>query len=277
MTNKIQVAVVTGARRGIGRAIVHVFARSGWRVVAIDVIEDDESRAVVEDAKAAGSDCRFILADIADTQTSASVCAAAYAAFGQVDCLVNNAGVMARDRTANVLETSVESFDRVMSVNLRGTYFFTQAFAREMVLRRRSNSAAYQSIVTVSSVNALHARTRAAEYSLSKAAIAMFTKILALQLASDDIACFDIQPGLIKTDLNASVHASYGPLVREGGVSPMARWGLSEDVATAVLTVASGGLRFATGQTLHIDGGAHIPRGAFENPMLRQHLASMSG
>ncbi|GAA5236645.1 3-ketoacyl-ACP reductase [Verticiella sediminum] len=271
-----RVAVVTGARRGIGSAIAQALAMQGWSIVAIDLVEDEAARSTLDAIRGSGAAAEFIVADIADVARSADVCQAAFDAFGRVDCLVNNAGVMGKDRLADVLHTTVDSFDHVMSVNLRGTFFLAQAFAREMVARRATCADAFQSIVTISSVNASHARTRAAEYSISKAAIAMFAKILALQLAPHGICCYDVQPGLIKTDLNVSLHEAYGVVIEEGGVCPMSRWGEPGDIACTVATLAGGGLPFATGQVLNVDGGMHIPKSAFDNPVVRARLEHAS-
>lgn len=267
-----RVAVVTGARRGIGRSIALALADAGWGIVAIDLLDDDETRKTRDALDDRHARHAFLSADIADVQRAAELCEQAHAAFGRVDALVNNAGVQVTDRNADILHTSVESFDRLMNVNLRGTFFLTQAFARAMLARPTSDGA-YRSIITMSSSNALHAKTRGAEYGLSKTGLSMLNKTMALQLAPHGIACFEVQPGLVKTEMNASMHAVYQPIV-ERGLTPIPRWAFGEDVGKTVVTLADGGLPFCTGQTIYVDGGLHIPKSPFESPFVRDHLAA---
>ncbi|WP_159593297.1 3-ketoacyl-ACP reductase [Hydrogenophaga sp. BPS33] len=266
-----RVAVVTGARRGIGRSIALALADAGWGIVAIDLLDDDETRKTREALDSRHARHAFLSADIADVQRAGELCEQAHAAFGRVDALVNNAGVQVADRQADILHTSVESFDRLMNVNLRGTFFLTQAFARAMLAHPASDGA-YRSIITMSSSNALHAKTRGAEYGLSKTGLSMLNKTMALQLAPHGIACFEVQPGLVKTEMNASMHAVYQPIV-ERGLTPIPRWAFGEDVGKTVVTLADGGLPFCTGQTIYVDGGLHIPKSPFESPFVRDHLA----
>ena len=266
-----RVAVVTGARRGIGRSIVLSLAGAGWDIVAIDLIDDEETQKTRDALDRLNARYVFQQADIADVSRSAEFCKKAYAAFGRVDTLVNNAGVQVTDRGTDILNTTVESFDRLMNVNLRGTFFLTQAFARAM-LANPTTDEVYRSIVTMSSSNAQHAKTRGAEYGLSKTGLSMLSKTMALQLAPHGIACFEVQPGLVKTDMNASMHAVYQPIV-ERGLTPIPRWAYGEDVGKTVATLAGGGLPFCTGQTIYVDGGLHIPKSPFESPFVRDHLA----
>jgi 3-oxoacyl-[acyl-carrier protein] reductase len=265
-----RVAVVTGARRGIGRSIALSLAGQGWDIVAIDLVDDGATRQTMASLDALKVRSVFVQADVADVDRAGDTCARALAAFGRIDTLVNNAGVQVQDRSTDVLNTTVESFDRLMNVNLRGTFFLTQAFARALLAQSLPEDA-YRSIVTVSSSNARHAKTRGAEYGLSKVGLSMLNKILALQLAPHGIACFEVQPGLIKTEMNQSMHAAYEPIVA-GGLTPIRRWGLGEDVGRTVATLAGGGLPFSTGQTLYVDGGLHIPKSPFENPFVRAQL-----
>lgn len=266
-------AVVTGARRGIGRGIAFALAEAGWRrLVLLDRVEDAETAATLEGVAGRGAEAVFLRADIADVDRAAAVAETAFSAFGRVDALVNNAGVQVQDRATDVLQTCVESFDRLMAVNTRGTFFLTQAFARRMVAVPPQDGA-FRSIVTVSSSNAQHAKTRGAEYCMSKSALSMMNKIFALQLAPHGIACYEVQPGLIKTDMNVAVHATYQPLV-EAGLTPMPRWGLAGDVGRTVATLAGGGLPFATGEVLHVDGGLHVAKSPFESPFVRERLTA---
>jgi NAD(P)-dependent dehydrogenase (short-subunit alcohol dehydrogenase family) len=271
MNQKIgRVAAVTGGRRGIGRAIALALAAQGWSVVVIDLQQDAQAQDTLDAIRATGSRAAFVKADISIAENAGQTAAEAFSAFGGMDALVNNAGVQVTDRSVDVLHASIESFDRLMDVNMRGTFFLTQAFANGM-LRHKKDASGFSSIITISSANALHAKTRGAEYCISKAGLSMMNKILALQLAPHGIACYEVQPGLIKTEMNASMHAAYEPIVA-GGLTPIRRWGFAEDVGATVATLAGGGLPFATGETLHVDGGLHIPKSPFESPFVRSQL-----
>jgi NAD(P)-dependent dehydrogenase (short-subunit alcohol dehydrogenase family) len=264
------VAVVTGGRRGIGRGIALALAASGHDVVIVDLSRDADASRTLDEIVRLGRRASFIEADIARVERSEEVCEAVHAVMGRVDVLVNNAGVQVQDRDVDALGTTVESYDRLMAVNMRGTFFLTQAFARRMVATpARPNG--YRCIVTISSSNAHHAKVKGAEYAMSKAGLTMMNKIFALQLAPHGIDCFEVQPGLIKTDLNASLHQRYEPLVQEG-LTPVRRWGTAEDVGRTVATLAAGGLPFATGEILHVDGGMHVPKSLFENAFVKQRL-----
>lgn len=264
------VAVVTGGRRGIGRGIVLALAAEGHDVVVVDLSHDADTTETLADVGRLGRQGVFVHADIAQVDQAQAVCDAAFQAFGRVDVLVNNAGIQVQDRNVDVLHTSVESYDRLMAVNMRGTFFLTQAFARRMVAEPPMNGDS-RCIVTISSSNAQHAKAAGAEYGLSKAGLTMMNKIFALQLAPYGIACYEVQPGLIKTDLNASLHDRYEPLVQQG-LTPVRRWGTAADVGRTVATLASGGLPFVTGEVLHVDGGMHIPKSLFENAFVKEKL-----
>lgn len=265
-----RVAVVTGARRGIGRSIATALADAGWDIVILDLVDDEATQFTLGELERRRVGSTFIQADVADVAHSGDICRKSMAAFGRVDALINNAGVQVLERSVDVLGASVESFDRLMNVNLRGTFFLTQAFAKAMIQQTLPDDA-FNSIITVSSSNALHAKTRGAEYCISKVGLSMMNKIMALQLAPHGIACFEIQPGLIKTEMNQSMHEAYEPIVA-AGLTPIRRWGYGEDVGRTVATLACGGLPFSTGQTLYVDGGLHIPKSPFESPFVRAQL-----
>lgn len=262
------VAMVTGGRRGIGQAIAHALAERGWNLVIVDLADDDMLHGTLDGIERRGAQCRFVQADIADVHRAGEFTERSFGAFGRVDALVNNAGVQVADRQADLLSASVESFDRLLGVNLRGTFFLTQAVVRAMLAQP---AAGFRSVVTVSSSNAVHAKTRGAEYCISKSGLSMLNKVLALQLAPHGICCYEVQPGLIKTDMNATMHDVYEPVV-SGGLTPMPRWGHPEDVGRTVATLAAGGLPFCTGETIHVDGGLHVPKSPFESPFVRAQL-----
>lgn len=249
------VALVTGARRGIGRACALALAHAGWDVAATDLVLDDaadEARAAVE---AAGARCLFLRHDVAAVETHAALLAEIEAALGPVSVLVNNAGRGAVAR-GDLLDLTPENFDAVMSVNLRGTAFLAQAAARAMLARE---AAGPRTIVTITSVSAALVSADRAEYCVSKAALSMFSQALCVRLAPEGIGVFEVRPGIIATDMTAPVAERYEALIRDGLV-PARRWGTPEDVAAAIVALCDGRLGFSTGSVIQADGGLSIGR-----------------
>lgn len=269
MSNRV--AVVTGGRRGIGQGIAFALADRGHDIVLVDLIEDESTDLTIRGIRDRGTRAIFLQADVADVTKAEQLCQRAFDAFGEVGTLVNNAGVQVQDRSANALRTTVESFDRLFNINLRGTFFLTQAFAQRMGAAL-PGATGFRSIITISSSNASHAKTTGVEYCMSKSALSMLNKVFALQLAPHGICCYEVQPGLIKTDMNVSMHERYEPVVSMG-LTPMPRWGTPQDVGHTVASLACGALQFSTGETLHVDGGLHIPKSLFESPFVKERLA----
>ena len=155
-------------------------------------------------------------------------------------------------RREDLLEASVEDFDRVLGVNLRGTFFLTQAAARRMLAEDPARVG--RSIITITSANALMVSQEKSSYCLSKAALSMSVQLFASRLAVHGIASFEVRPGLIETDMTAEVRDKYSPMVDDGLV-PMKRWGAPDDVARTVTSLATGALAYSIGQSIDVDGG----------------------
>jgi NAD(P)-dependent dehydrogenase (short-subunit alcohol dehydrogenase family) len=269
------VAVVTGARQGIGLGIARALAQGGHDVVVVDRVRDAAAESALAELQSLGARAAFVEADIAQAEAAEALAAACHGAFGAIHTLVNNAGVQALDRAADVLDATPESFDRVMGINLRGTFFLTQAVARRMVADTPADTSAgtptnaagqggpFRAIITISSINAVQARTQTPEYCISKAGLTMLNRIFALRLARHGIACYEIRPGLIATEMTAARQPLLAPLI-EGGLTPINRWGQPGDVGAAVATLAAGGMPFCTGEAFHIDGGMQLPRSPLE-------------
>lgn len=246
-------ALVTGGRRGIGRAISVELARAGFDIAFADVIEDDETRITLNEIESHGVRALFIRSDLQDVRSHTAMVQTVTDWCGALHCLVNNAGIGSPVR-GDLLDVTAEGFDSVLGVNLRGTFFLTQAVARHML---DVTSEMPRAIVTVSSVSATMASPERAEYCLSKSALPMLTKLFALRLAEAGIPVFEVRPGIIRTPMTASVAAKYETRFKEGLV-PMKRWGEVDDVARTVRELAVGGLQFATGSVLQVDGGLSI-------------------
>ncbi|MBB5688843.1 3-ketoacyl-ACP reductase [Roseomonas alkaliterrae] len=249
-------ALVTGARRGIGRAACVALAGKGFDIVGADISEEGaaETRAGVE---AAGRDFVFVKADIADVAAHAALLDRAWSAFGGLECLANVAGVQVAVRQ-DMLETTPESWDRLLDVNARGTFFLSQAVAKRMIAPG-APARGHRSMCFVSSVNSVMASLNRAEYCVSKAGVTMIARLFAFRLADHGINTYDIQPGVIRTEMTRNVWDSYGAQL-EAGLALIKRWGEAEDIGRAIATLASGAMPYSTGHSFPIDGGMLMPR-----------------
>jgi NAD(P)-dependent dehydrogenase (short-subunit alcohol dehydrogenase family) len=248
------VAVVTGGRRGIGAAIAKELATNGFDIAITD-LSDEGAGAATDAIVKAGGRALFVKSDLAEVADHARVVETVADWGGAITCLVNNAGMPAPSR-GDLLDMSSAAFDRVLDVNLRGTFFFTQTVSRHML---NSPSPHPRSIITVSSVSAELASIERGEYCMSKAGLAMLTKLLALRLAAESISVFEIRPGIIRTPMTEAVAEKYEGRIGDGLV-PMRRWGYPEDIARAVAGLAGGQFAFATGSIINVDGGLSLPR-----------------
>jgi 3-oxoacyl-[acyl-carrier protein] reductase len=256
-------AVVTGAGRGIGRAIVLALVREGFDVVGIDVVFEPENRKkglfeVKERVRELGGRFLPVAGDISRLEDHDRMLDAAVGVCGRIDVLVNNAGVAPIERR-DILETSPESYDRLMSVNARGPFFLTQNAARRMAAQKPRKDGVPSSIIFITSISAAVSSTSRPEYCLSKAALSMASTLYADALAAKGLGVYEVRPGIIATDMTAGVKAKYDRLIA-GGLVPQGRWGLPEDVGRAVAALARGDLRFSTGAAIEVSGGMAIRR-----------------
>ncbi len=252
-----KIALVTGSRRGIGLGIAHALGREGYFVVLSATASSDEE--IVGKLSAEGIDCAYTACDISKTDDRTRLLDWVVTEYGRLDLLVNNAGIAPKVRLG-ILETTEESFDRLIDVNLKGTFFMCQQGANRMIALLGQGLEDYTPrIVNISSMSAYTSSVNRGEYCISKAGISMTTQLFADRLAEYGIPVFEVRPGIIMTDMTAGVAERYQKLIDEG-VTPIRRFGQPEDVAACVLAAASGRLDFATGQVLNADGGFHIRR-----------------
>lgn len=250
------VALVTGARRGIGRACGEALARAGFDIAATDLIVDAAAGEAQRAFEANGASAAFFAHDVAAIDSHAGLVASVLERFERLDCLVNNAGRGAAAR-GDLLDLAPENFDAVMNVNLRGALFLTQAAARAMLVAQEAGQP--RSIVTITSVSAEMVSPDRAEYCVSKAGLSMAMKAFAVRLAPVGIAVFEVRPGIIRTDMTAPVAGRYDEAIA-GGLVPACRWGEAADVGAIVAALASGRFGFATGSVVAADGGLSLPR-----------------
>jgi 3-oxoacyl-[acyl-carrier protein] reductase len=254
-----RVALVTGGSRGIGFGVALELAGAGFDVAINGRREAGETLEAIEKLKAAGAKVLYVRADVADRASRTRMLEEIRGAFGRLDVLVNNAGV-APDVRADVLEASEESFDRLISINLKGPYFLTQAAANWMVRQRKENGDSWRGcIINVSSISATVASVNRGDYCITKAGVAMATKLWAVRLAEFGIDVYEIRPGIIATDMTSGVKEKYDRLI-EGGLALEKRWGVPKDVGRAAAVLAKGEISYATGQVLQVDGGFGVER-----------------
>jgi len=254
-----KIAIVTGSRRGIGLAIAKTLGQNGYKVIISDIINEAEVGALLQELDNENINADYIKCDISKHNDRENLVETVISKYGRIDIHVNNAGVAPVVR-ADILETTQESFDRLMEINLKGTFFLTQIVANKMIEISETELEDYcPRIINISSMSAYTSSTSRGEYCISKAGISMSTMLFADRLAEYNMPVFEVRPGIILTDMTQTVKEKYDNLISEG-ITPIKRFGLPQDVANCVLAVSSGLLDFATGQILNADGGCHIRR-----------------
>lgn len=245
----MKTVLVTGGGRGIGAGICDALAREGWSVAFTGRKSESEMTQRLDTLRALGAPkVTYFQSDVADLSAHEPLLDAVEAAFGRLDALVNNAGVAPAVRL-DVLETTPESFDRLLSTNLRGPFFLTQAAARRFVAAKTTAT-----IVNVGSVSATVVSTSRGEYCISKAGVAMATKLWAARLAAENIRVYEVRPGVIRTDMTGPVRESMTVFSRKGshhrraGVSRRTSAALSRCSCAAIWPTPRGKQSASTGE-----------------------------
>ncbi|MDB5665786.1 3-ketoacyl-ACP reductase [Cypionkella sp.] len=250
------VVLVTGSSRGIGLAAAKALAAEGFAVAVNGPLDDAELRAAVAAVSAIGP-CVAAAFDVTDIAGHDAALAAIEAALGPLTTLVNNAGVGVLSR-GDLLEVSEASWDRCLGVNAKAAFFLAQAFAKRVLARARDEGV-FHSIVNVTSSNAVAVAVQRSEYCASKAAAAMVSKALAVRLGPENIAVYDVQPGLIATEMTAPVIEMYRKRAQDG-LTLFPRVGTPEDIGAIIASLATGKLPYTTGQVISADAGLLVPR-----------------
>ncbi len=241
-----KVTIVTGAAAGIGLACARRFAAEGAPVVLSDVNED-RGEAAAEALRADGRQALFVRCDVGDKAQVDGLVAAAVDAFGRVDALVANAGIV---HGCDFLDLTEEDFDRVLRVNLKGVFLCCQAVARRMVAQGSGGA-----IVTMSSVNAVMAIPTIAPYVVSKGGVNQLTKVMAVALADKGIRVNAVGPGSIMTEVFQNVATDRDTLTRILSRTPLGRVGAPDEIAAVAAFLASDDASYVTGQCIYADGG----------------------
>ena len=250
------IALITGSSRGIGRAAAAALAEAGF-AIALNAPADGETEDAAQELVDRGANVCQCPFDVSDTAAHDTALAAAEDALGPLTTLVNNAGVGVMQR-GDPLDVSEASWDRCLEVNAKAMFFLTQAFAKRLLARERDPGLFY-SIINVTSSNASAVAVPRSEYCASKAAAAMVSRTWAARLGTEDIAVYDIRPGLIATDMTAPVISEYEERAKQG-LTLFPRVGGPEEVGAVVATLATGRLPYTTGQAIAVDGGMLVPR-----------------
>jgi len=253
-------ALVTGGSRGIGFGIARALARDGWDLLINGVRPEENVTQALETLRAAGIRTGYAQGDIGSAAGRERIreAAAAFNSGRTVNLLVNNAGVAPKFR-ADLLETSEDSFDYVVDTNLKGTFFLTQAIARDMVAARARDSGFAAAIVNITSISVTVASINRGEYCIAKAGLGMLTQLFAARLGSEGIPVYEVRPGVIRSDMTSGVAEKYDRLIAQG-LTLQPRWGEPEDVGAAVAALARGDFPYSTGAVIMVDGGLGVQR-----------------
>lgn len=255
------VALITGVSRGIGKAIAVAISKEGFDIAGVSrTIGSSETKDEYADlelsVKRNGAEFSTFRLDIGNIPGHEEILNLIMNRFGRIDLLVNNAGVAPLKRM-DMLETTIESYDRVMGVNLRGPLFFTQKVVNIMLETRDRIPGYSPAIIFITSISAERSSTNRIEYCISKAGLSMASQGFADRLAKSGIRIFEIRPGIIETDMTAKVKEKYDKLIAEGLI-PQERWGQPEDIAKAVVSICKGHFDYSTGMIFEVSGGMNI-------------------
>lgn len=253
-----KVALITGGSRGIGLGIARQLVANGFDVAINGVREETAVRDVINELSASGAKVLYCQGDVASSDDRKKIIQKVKDHFGKLNVLVNNAGVAPKERLDILLATE-ESFDRVVSTNLKGTYFLTQEAANWMISQKKADANFAGTIINISSISATVASVNRGEYCISKAGMSMATQLFAVRLGEFDIPVYEVRPGVIDTDMTAGAKAKYDKLIGEG-LTIQKRWGYPDDVGKVVSALASGSFAYSTGQVVMVDGGLTIGR-----------------
>lgn len=252
------VALVTGGSRGIGFGIAKQLALLGFDIAINGVRPAEDVAGVIASIKDLGVDVIYCQGNIAVTSDRKKILQEVDNHFKKLNILVNNAGIAPRERR-DVLSTTEESFDEVLSTNLKGNYFLTQDAANWMIEQKTTDGNFKGCIINVSSISATVASVNRGEYCISKAGISMATQLFAVRLGEYDIPVYEVRPGVISTDMTSGVKEKYDNLI-EQGLFVQKRWGQPDDVGKCVGALATGSFPYSTGQVFMVDGGLTISR-----------------
>lgn len=252
-----KVALITGGSRGIGLGIAKQLAQEGWHL-AINGMRPEAQVVSLSELRELGIEVLYCQGNVGEKAGRTAIMTKVLDYFGHLNVLVNNAGVAPQERN-DLLDTTEESYDRVMDINLKGAFFLSQMAAKSMINSKKEHPNFPACIINMSSISATIASINRGQYCISKAGMSMLTQLFAVRLGAEDIPVYEVRPGIIQTDMTAAVQEKYDKLIAEGlCVTP--RWGFPEDVGKVVAALVRGDLLYSTGQVIMVDGGLTIAR-----------------
>lgn len=254
-----RVALITGGSRGIGLGIAHSLAKEGWNVAINGMRPQEQVQTTLDELATHGNEVMYCQGNVGDTQGHQQILQSILDKWGQLNALINNAGVAPNERK-DLLDMSEESYDRVLGINLRGPFFLSLAAAKSMLKSKEGEVEFPAFIVNISSISATVVSPNRGQYCISKAGISMATQLLAARLGTEGIPVYEVRPGIIKTDMTSTVKGKYDELILEGDLCVTKRWGYPDDVGKAVASLVRGDFPYSTGQVIMVDGGLTMPR-----------------
>ena len=253
-----QTALITGGSRGIGLGIARELAAEGIDLAINGIRPEKQVAETLEELRTLGIRALYCQGDVSKRNDRESMLDRIRAEFGQLNFLVNNAGVAPKERK-DLLEATEDSFEHVLRTNLQGPYFLSQAVARWLVEQKREHKDFFGALINISSISATVASVNRGEYCVSKAGMAMMTTLFAARLGEFDIPVYEVRPGVIQTDMTAAVKETYDQLFKQG-LAVQSRWGQASDIGKIVRALVKGMLPYSTGQVIMADGGLTLPR-----------------
>ena len=253
-----RVALITGGSRGIGFGIARELAGNRFDLAINGIRPANEVQHVIDELKSYGVEAIYCRGDISSRDVRESIMREIRNHYGRLNILVNNAGIAPKERK-DILEATEESFFHVLTTNLQGPYFLTQAAANWMIEQQQTDKLFEGCIINISSISATVASINRGEYCIAKAGISMATQLFATRLGEYNIPVYEVRPGIIHTDMTAGVTEKYDKLI-EAGLTIQKRWGESADVGKAVVALALRYFPYSTGQVIMVDGGMTVPR-----------------
>ncbi len=263
MSSSPAVVLITGASRGLGRGVAEVCAKAGYSIAIHYAGNEAAARETESRCKNLATNptqqFAIVQGNLGSSKDRQQIVDQTLSQLGRIDALVNNAGMAPRVR-ADLTETSEESFDEVLGVNLKGPFFLSQLVSRYWLQNSgKSRIASGYKLMFITSISADTASVNRGEYCISKAGLAMTTQLFAVRLASEGVQVFEIRPGIMETDMTSGVKGKYDKLIEEGLV-PQKRWGKPDDIGLAVKSILEGAYPFSTGNVIAVDGGFHLRR-----------------
>lgn len=254
----LKVGFITGGSRGIGLGIAKSLIREGWSLAINGMRPTDQVKEVINALRRSKAEILYVQGNVAEASDRERMMEETMDHFGQLHALINNAGVAPNQRQ-DLLDTTEESYDRVMDINLKGSFFLSQLAAKRMMPLSRASEKKQFSIINISSISATIASINRGEYCISKAGMSMVTQLFATRLSCENIQVYEVRPGIIATDMTGAVKEKYDKLFAEG-LSIQDRWGQPEDIGKAVASLLRGDFAYSTGQVFMVDGGLTVNR-----------------